>query len=200
MSGFTEDQIKGMVREEVRDYFRMSRPGFEITSNSYTLGHGQSEFCLSTDSGQGMHFYKQGNCKMLSSKSFEIYSGAETGKKTTAIVIDADNGDIYIKAENGDLILEGKNVKIQATDASGTISLNSPDKIYNNAPNLKFNGTNVEIIAKFDMSFMGGNTSIHSEMSSLEMSNGDDAILNGDIMDKLLNVSDIIKRAKIWAG
>ena len=72
MSGFTEDQIKGMVREEVRDYFRMSRPGFEITSNSYTLGHGQSEFCLSTDSGQGMHFYKQGNMKIRSNKSVSL--------------------------------------------------------------------------------------------------------------------------------
>ena len=50
-----------------------------------------------------------------------------------------------------------------------------------------------------DLSFLGGNTMIHSEMTSVEISNGDDEVLNGDIMSKLLNITDILKRASIWS-
>ena len=100
---------------------------------------------------------------------------------------------------NGDLILEGNNVKINTNSGEGTVSINGKKQVSINTPNFKVDSTNTEFVAKMDLSFLGGNTMIHSEMTSVEVSNGDDEVLNGDIMSKLLNITDILKRASIWS-
>ena len=86
MAKENEEILKQTVKEEVwkhlRNYFRMSRPGFEITSNADVLNHGVGEFCLTTDTAQGMQFYKQGNMKTKSnkSKSILVIIEVQTGK------------------------------------------------------------------------------------------------------------------------
>ena len=60
-----EEEIKKLVKEYMEDYFRMSRPGFEIASNFMTEGHGKAEFCVTTDTSQGLHFYEQGKADAL---------------------------------------------------------------------------------------------------------------------------------------
>ena len=111
--------------KHLRNYFRMSRPGFEITSNADVLNHGVGEFCLTTDTAQGMQFYKQGNMKTKSNKSTELYAGFDSSRDDLAVGIHAENGVIYIRAVNGDLVLQGKNVKIDANDPQGTVSINA---------------------------------------------------------------------------
>ena len=154
---------------------------------------------MSTDTAQGFSFYKQGNGKLKSNKSMEIMSGYETTSDALAIGIHADNGVIYLRAMNGDLILEGNNVKINTNSGDGTVSINGKKQVSISSPNFKVDSTNTEFVAKMDLSFLGGNTMIHSEMTSVEVSNGDDEVLNGDIMSKLLNVTDILKKASIWS-
>ena len=197
--GLSKEDIQSLVKEEVKEYFRMARPGFEIISNYDTMGHGVGEFALSTDTAQGFSFYKQGNGKLKSNKSMEIMSGYETTSEALAIGIHADNGVIYLRAMNGDLILEGNNVKINTNNGEGTVSINGKKQVSINTPNFKVDSTNTEFVAKMDLSFLGGNTMIHSEMTSVEISNGDDEVLNGDIMSKLLNITDILKKASIWS-
>ena len=194
----TEEQVKDIVKEEVKEYFRMGRPGFEIVSNYETMGHGFGEFALTTDNQKGVSFYKQGNAKVKSNSSIEIMSGYDTTTEALAIGLHADNGVIYLRALNGDLILEGNNVKINTNDGDGTVSINGKKQVYINSPSFKVDSTNTEFVAKMDLSFLGGNTMLHSEMTSLEISNGDDEVLNTDIMSKLLNITDILKKASIW--
>ena len=74
------DLVKKLVADEVQNYFRMSRPGFEIASGHKTNGHGVAEYCMTTDTAQGIHFYEDGQCKMSSKKSIEIYSGDKAGE------------------------------------------------------------------------------------------------------------------------
>ena len=125
-------------------------------------------------------------------------SGYDTTTEALAIGLHADNGVIYLRALNGDLILEGNNVKINTNDGDGTVSINGKKQVYINSPSFKVDSTNTEFVAKMDLSFLGGNTMLHSEMTSLEISNGDDEVLNTDIMSKLLNITDILKKASIW--
>ena len=58
----TEEEVKKLIKENIKefmaDYYRETHPGYEIASGSKTLGHGESEYCMSTDTLQGIHFYK----------------------------------------------------------------------------------------------------------------------------------------------
>ncbi len=179
MSGLTKEQVQEMidnaVDSKVQEYFRMSRPGFEIASNIETEAHGLAEFQLNTDLHQGVHFYRQGNCKVTSNKSFELYSGHDAKKKDVGILIESKNGDVYIKAESGNLILEGNDVIISTNDAEGQISLdakNSGKTILLQAPNIKIDGDTTSVVGILDLQCIGGHTSIYSHMSDVEISDG----------------------------
>ena len=89
-----QEIIDSAIDYKVKEYFRMNRPGFEIASNVETQAHGLAEFQLNTDLQQGIHFYRQGNAKVTSNRSFEVYSGEDAKKKHCAIVLDAKNGKL----------------------------------------------------------------------------------------------------------
>ena len=83
-----KDLVAKLVADEVQNYFRMSRPGFEIASGHKTNGHGVAEYCMTTDTAQGIHFYNDGQCKFVSHKSLEIRSGKKSGEDETAILLE----------------------------------------------------------------------------------------------------------------
>lgn len=176
MSGLTKEEVQemidGAVDSKVQEYFRMSRPGFEIASNVETVAHGLAEFQLNTDLHQGVHFYRQGNCKVTSNKSFELYSGHDAKKKDIGILIAAKNGDVYIKADHGNLILEGNDVIINTNNADGQISLTANKTLYQNSPTIKIEGDTTSLIGILDLQCIGGHTSIYSHMSDVELSDG----------------------------
>jgi len=170
-----QEIIDSAVDYKVKEYFRMNRPGFEIASNVETAAHGLAEFQLNTDLQQGIHFYRQGNCKVSSNKSFELYSGHDAKKKDVGILIESKNGDVYIKAESGNLILEGNDVIISTNDSEGQISLdakNSGKTILLQAPTIKIDGVTTSVIGILDLQCIGGHTSIYSHMSDVEISDG----------------------------
>ena len=167
-----QEIIDSAVDYKVKEYFRMNRPGFEIASNVETAAHGLAEFQLNTDLQQGIHFYRQGNCKVSSNKSFELYSGHDAKKKDIGIMIESRNGDVYIKAENGNLILEGNDVIINTNDGDGQISLTANKTLYQNAPTIKIEGDTTSLIGILDLQCIGGHTSIYSHMSDVEISDG----------------------------
>ena len=176
MSGLTKEEVQemidGAVDSKVQEYFSMSRPGFEIASNIETEAHGLAEFQLNTDLHQGIHFYRQGNCKVTSNKSFELYSGHDAKKKDVGILIQSKNGDVYIKAEYGNLILEGNDVIINTNDSEGQISLTAKKTIFQKSPTIKIEGETTTMLGTLDLQCIGGHTSIYSHMSDVEISDG----------------------------
>ena len=185
-----EEEIKNLVKEYMEDYFRMSRPGFEIVSNASTGGHGKSEFCLTTDKGQGLHFYQQGNCKLGANKSIEIRSGIDSKENEFAIVISANNGDIKIEAVGGDLILEGKNVQVRATAPDGEVSLYSNKVISTQSPELQVESTKLRTRSTSDTLIAGGTVSLYSETGSVTTGSGQDAIVATSFWETIINVAD----------
>ena len=176
-----ESEIQRIVKAEVRNYFRMARPGFEIVSNHLSELYGVSEYVLNTDEAQGMGFYKNGTGKMHSNKSFEIISGESTHTKddnSIAIGVYAKNGNVHIKADNGDIILEGKNIKMWAhgeeNDDRGIFQIEANKEFKLDTPTIKLTAADaLQMFGKSNVTMLGGNVSIFSRESDVEISCGE---------------------------
>ena len=193
-----DEIVEKLLEKKLENYFRMSRPGFNIESNQEILGHpGKGEFCMTTDTLQGIHFYDQGNCKLGANKSIEIYAGDDNknGAKDMAIVLEASNGSVKITAKSHDLILQGNNVKIHAED---TIQLKGKRLIDITSPTFQTLSTNLELIGIKTANLLGGEVDLYGE-TIVEISEGVDNLLNTDIVSRLTKLADEIKKLLIFS-
>ena len=183
----TEAEIKKVV-DEFEKYYRRKYPTFEISGGGPTAKHGDSEFALTTQEEQMLHFYKGGVGKLASNRSFEIYSGhladvnngKVTGEGAIAIKLECRNGRIHIEAKSSDIELNGRN-----------ISLVAQENIYLNAKkNIKTeSGADTEMIAGADWTvdatkelFINGGeqVGIHCESEVIHTSSGLDEFMAPD--------------------
>ena len=197
MSKFTEEQVTE-IRKEFKDlmenYFAMRRPGFNIESNFQTKGHGTAEFAVSTDTNQGLHFYQSGNSKYYANKSIELYSGKNASDEDVmTIVLDAINGNIKITAANGDLILQGANVKIEALDADGDVSINTKKTVTVTAPEFNIDSTKTNLSSTSDMLLNAGSLSLYSETGSVMSATGQEPIIAPSILQSIINFAEKAK-------
>jgi len=196
-----EDLVNKIVEEKLEKYFRMSRPGFEIVSGHKVPGHGIGEFCMTTDTSQGLHFYEGGRGKMGANQSIEIYGGdggVEDGKvnkkEDYGVVVEAIKGSVLITAEH-DLVLKANTIKILADD---TLQLNGGKIIQGDAPSIAFVADNADFIGILETHIIGGSTDIYGE-TSVEISEGVDDLLSTSVVDRLTKLSDDIKRIAIFS-
>ena len=196
-----EDLVNKIVEEKLENYFRMSRPGFEIVSGHKVPGHGIGEFCMTTDTSQGVHFYEGGRGKMGANQSIEIYGGdggVEDGKvnkkEDYGVVVEAIKGSVLITAEH-DLVLKANNIKILAAE---TLQLNGGRLIQGDAPTIAFVANNADFIGILETHIIGGSTDIYGE-TSVEISEGVDDLLSTSVVDRLTKLSDDIKRIAIFS-
>ena len=195
-----EDLVNKIVEDKLENYFRMSRPGFEIVSGHKVPGHGIGEFCLTTDTTQGVHCYEGGRGKIGANQSIEIYGGdggTEDGKVNTkkdyGVVVEAINGSVLITAKH-DLVLKGENVKILAED---TLQLNGDNLVTSSAPSIGLVCNNLDLIGLNKTQVIGGKLALYSE-TSVEIAEGIDDLLNTDIISRLTNLTDQIKRVLLF--
>ena len=197
-----QSEIERIVKAEVRNYFRMARPGFEIVSNHLSQLYGVSEYVLNTDEAQGMGFYKNGTGKMHSNKSFEIISGESTHTKddnSVAVGVYAKNGNVHIKADNGDIILEGKNIKMWAhgeeNDDRGIFQIEANKEFKLDTPTIKLTAADaLQMFGKSNVTMLGGNVSIFARESDVEISDGTNLTLGPD------SVPEFIDRIEAFAA
>ena len=197
-----QSEIQRIVKAEVRNYFRMARPGFEIVSNHLSELYGVSEYVLNTDEAQGMGFYKNGTGKMHSNKSFEIISGESTHTKddnSVAVGVYAKNGNVHIKADNGDIILEGKNIKMWAhgeeNDDRGIFQIEANKEFKLDTPTIKLTAADaLQMFGKSNVTMLGGNVSIFARESDVEISDGTNLTLGPD------SVPEFIDRIEAFAA
>ena len=189
-----QDLVDKIVEDRLDNYFRMSRPGFEIVSGHKVPGHDIGEFCMTTDTAQGIHFYEDGQCKMSSKKSIEIYSGDKSGEEDFSIVIQTSHGDVKISAKKNDVVIEGKTIMIHASDH---LQLRSDRLIEIGAPTVSSISNNLDLIGISAVHLLGGETDVYGE-TQVEVSEGVDLLLNTDIVTRLTNLSDEIKKLLIF--
>ena len=196
----SEEEIKKLVADEtakqLTEYYRRSYPHFEISSGVESEAHGPTEYCMTTDTYQGIHFYKQGNMKVRSNKSVEIYSGQKATDDDASIHIQSENG--YIKIESDDtLILKGKRVQIISEGASDEdgVFIEGGKRLNVDAGNITLDGDNTNVIAAEEMHINGGSDlSLYSEAAPIQISSGAESLFAGGVTTQIMNMLDKAKR------
>ena len=200
----SEEEIKKLVADEtakqLTEYYRRSYPHFEISSGVESEAHGPTEYCMTTDTYQGIHFYKQGNMKVRSNKSVEIYSGQKATDDDASIHIQSENG--YIKIESDDtLILKGKRVQIISEGSSDEdgVFIEGGKRLNVDAGNITLDGDNTNLIAAEEMHINGGSDlSLYSEAAPIQISSGAESLFAGGVTSQIMNVLD--KAKKFFSG
>jgi len=200
----SEEEIKKLVADEtakqLTEYYRRSYPHFEISSGVESEAHGPTEYCMTTDTYQGIHFYKQGNMKVRSNKSVEIYSGQKATDDDASIHIQSENG--YIKIESDDtLILKGKRVQIISEGVSDEdgVFIEGGKRLNVDAGNITLDGDNTNLIAAEEMHINGGSDlSLYSEAAPIQISSGTESLFAGGVSSSIMNVLD--KAKKFFSG
>ena len=190
----SEEEIKKLVADEtakqLTEYYRRSYPHFEISSGVESEAHGPTEYCMTTDTYQGIHFYKQGNMKVRSNKSVEIYSGQKATDEDASIHIQSENG--YIKIESDDtLILKGKRVQIISEGSSDEdgVFIEGGKRLNVDAGNITLDGDNTNLIAAEEMHINGGSDlSLYSEAAPIQVSSGAESLFAGGVTSQIMNV------------
>ena len=190
-----QDIVDKIVEDKLDNYFRMSRPGFEIVSGHKVPGHDVGEFCMTTDTAQGIHFYQDGQCKISSKKSIELYSGDRSGEEDFSIVIQSSHGDIKITAKQNDVVIQGNRIMIHASEL---LQLRSATKIDIGAPSVDITGDDINAIGIDTLRLLGGSTELFAD-NSLDISEGVDTLLNTDIVSRLTNLADDIKKLLLFS-
>ena len=201
----TEEKVREIFKDEFERYYRRSYPTFEVTGGGPTDRHEQSEYCVTTQSAQGIHFYEGGIAKIKANKNFELYSGYDAsigngevlGEGGNAFKIECKNGRIVILAKASDIELNGRNIMIKA---SKNIVVDAENNIRINA------GVNMDIKAGGDMNIVadkelfvggGGAVGIHCEGDFIETTSGVDLNVAPDFFDELSGFYDQLPISRI---
>ena len=194
----TEEKVREIFKDEFERYYRRSYPTFEVTGGGPTDRHEQSEYCVTTQSAQGIHFYEGGIAKIKANKNFELYSGYDasigdgevTGEGGNAFKIECKHGRILITTKASDIELNARNISLVA---SKNIYLDAETNIRLEA------GVNTNILTGNDMNLIGdkelfingGNAvGIHCETDVIQTTSGRDVNDAPDFYNKFSSFYD----------
>mgnify|MGYP001171668356 FL=1 len=201
----TEEKIREIFRDEFENYYRRKFPTFEVTGGGPTALHEDSEYCLTTESRQLLHFYGGGIGKLKANKNFEIYSGYDasigdgevTGEGGNAFKIECKHGRILITSKASDIELNARNISLVAKNniylESGTNT-----RIRSGNDTKILTGNNMDIVADKEL-FVGGGAAvgIHCESDFIETTSGVDLDVAPDFFDELSGFYDGVPISKI---
>tara|TARA_B100000508_G_C11420366_1_gene258016 strand:- start:234 stop:953 length:720 start_codon:yes stop_codon:yes gene_type:complete len=204
IANFSEEQLEKWLDENgeriLKNYYRRNHHTFSIQGGGKLSQHDESEYSMSTSSGQGILFTNTGNCKMLGNASVEVISGGKKNagqgfdkKSDAGIVIYAKDGVIHIEAKHGDItIRSSENVNIEAKK---NINLTANKNINVDCVNYKNTNTgNYSVITEEKtMIHTGTELSLHCDTDNIQTSSGFDEDLAGkDLRENLINEHKVI--------
>ena len=204
IANFSEEQLEKWLDENgeriLKNYYQRNHHTFSIQGGGKLSQHDESEYSMSTNSGQGILFTNTGNCKMLGNASVEVVSGGKKNagqgfdkKSDAGIVIYAKDGVIHIEARHGDItIRSSENVNIEAKK---NINLTANKNINVDCVNYKNTNTgNYSVITEEKtMIHTGTELSLHCDTDNIQTSSGFDEDLAGkDLRENLINEHKVI--------
>ena len=201
----TEAEVKKIFKDEFERYYRRSYPTFEVTGGGPTDRHEQSEYCVTTQSAQGIHFYEGGIAKIKANKNFELYSGYDasigdgevTGEGGNAFKIECKHGRILITSKASDIELNGRNIMIKA-QKNIYLEAEINTRIRSGNDTNILTGNDMNIVADKEL-FVGGGgaVGIHCESDFIETTSGVDLDVAPDFFDELSGFYDQVPISKI---
>lgn len=178
------------MTEQPKEFYD-KKPGFVVKSGVEERNIKKKiDYAVITDLGQGFMYtqdgYKYDNCDQV---SYEL-SGCDPSKPVPegqpARIIRTQTGDIVIEALTGDIIIRGNNVRIEAMDGNGEVTINSPKQVSLKAPITTVKGTNTVIYGSKSVDISGTSTDTGSGLPQSRGSLTD--LLQGTILGKLFSV------------
>ena len=182
----------------LRNPFARQLPGFRFESGTDSAENGKIDIACTTDLGQGIIIYQNGNCDFtLNGTSKEVIGHKINDDKTPAKIIDAVNGDIHLRAKNGTIILEAKNIRIIGIDGTeGEVTIQGSKIIKMSAPNIEAQSSGaVTVAAAGQLNMAGTTTDIHAS-TQVTVSSGVDAdssSILGQILQAIKKFKDFFK-------
>jgi hypothetical protein len=123
------------------------RQGFVIKSGTTDRAGKITDLSIITDNGQGFQYRTDGvKLDHCNAQSYEE-CGKDVAAGQCAKIIRAKRGNIHIEAIDGDIILIANNIRIQAKDGSGEVTINSVKQIALNSPLVNTKAGNLNTVA-----------------------------------------------------
>jgi hypothetical protein len=161
----------------MRNPFARQLPGFRIEAGTDSAKNGKIDVACTTDKGQGIIMYDNGNCDFVVNKtSKEVVGHNIDDDNSPAKIIEAINGDIHLKASNGTIILQAKNIRIVGIDGTeGEVTIEASKIVKINAPNVEIQSSGAATIAAAQAVNISGSTTDISANTQTTISSGIDA-------------------------
>ena len=173
------------MSEQPKEYLD-KKPGFVIKSGIKDAAKNTVDFSIITDNGQGFEYRVDGvKLDHCNAQSYEE-CGRDVKTGTPAKIIRAKRGDIVIEALDGDIILRGNNIRIQAKDGNGEVTINSVKQIALNSPIVNTKASNLNMVASNSASIAAQATDTVGNIQNSQAAAVD--IGQASILGKLLGI------------
>ena len=159
------------------------RPGFVGKSGTRDAAGKNIDYAVFTDNAQGFEYTQEGNKFDVTNKCSSEVCGEFVGKDEVAKSIYAMGGNIVIDARDGDIILKGLNIRIEAQDGSGEVTITAPKQIQERAPVVNIKGSKVNMVGTNSAIVAAQTTDIRGNIAENSSSGTEDQ--QGGIMSKI---------------
>lgn len=171
------------MTEQPKEYYD-KKPGYVIKSGTPNPAKQITDYAVITDNAQGFEYTAEGNKYDFCNKSSEEICGKQGQDKVPSKVIRAIKGDIVIEAVSGDIIFKGMNIRIEAKDGSGEVTINSPKQVSIKSPIINQKGSNINIVSSNSASIAAQAVDTLGNLQNTASSTPD--ITQGSFVSKLL--------------
>ena len=149
------------------------------------------DYSVMTDNIQGIAFYKDGLQKLVVNGCSYETVGLKTKEGDMAKIISAKYGNILIEAQDGDIEIRGRNLRINATDGDGEVTIRAGKQVYLKSPILNLEASTTNLLGKKTLS-MGGN--FVDTSGGVELSSGTQTDkIQGGFLGAILSFTDRFK-------
>jgi hypothetical protein len=173
------------MTEQPKEYLD-KRQGFVIKSGTTDRAGKITDLSIITDNGQGFQYRTDGvkldNCN---AQSMEV-CGENVADGQPAKIIRAKRGNIQIEAIDGDIILIANNIRIQAKDGNGEVTINSVKQIAFNSPLVNTKAGNLNTIASNSASVAAQAVDTVGNLQNSQAAATD--IVQGSFLSKLMGI------------
>ena len=162
------------------------KPGFTIKSGTTDRGGYVTDVSIITDNKQGFQYRTDGvKLDHCNAQSMEV-CGNDTASGQPAKIIRAIRGNIQIEAIDGDIILIANNIRIQAKDGSGEVTINSTKQIAFNSPLVNTKAGNLNTVASNSASTAGQTVDNTGNLQVTTAAAVD--VIQGSFLSKLMGI------------
>lgn len=162
------------------------RQGFVIKSGTTDRAGKITDLSIITDNAQGFQYRTDGvKLDHCNAQSMEV-CGENVAAGQPAKIIRAKRGNIQIEAIDGDIILIANNIRIQAKDGNGEVTINSVKQIAFNSPLVNTKAGNLNTIASNSASVAAQAVDTVGNLQNSQAAATD--IVQGSFLSKLMGI------------